>query len=75
MNLVSKCQKNSFICLMCLIHSGHWQVHEPLALIVHHLPIAVTFAFITEDNILVRGEHPKQYLNPFRRCHLGGLSM
>ncbi|XP_010669946.1 exosome complex component RRP45A isoform X2 [Beta vulgaris subsp. vulgaris] len=29
------------------------EVHEPLALIVHHLPIAVTFAFITEDNILV----------------------
>jgi len=31
-----------------------WQVQEPLPLIVHHLPIAVTFAFISDDNILVR---------------------
>lgn len=29
------------------------EVQEPRALIVHHLPIAVTFAFMTEDNILV----------------------
>ncbi|XP_057536429.1 exosome complex component RRP45A-like [Amaranthus tricolor] len=29
------------------------QVREPCALIIHHLPIAVTFAFMTQDNILV----------------------
>ncbi|XP_057522913.1 exosome complex component RRP45B-like isoform X1 [Amaranthus tricolor] len=29
------------------------EVREPLPLIVHHLPIAVTFAFITDDNIVV----------------------
>ncbi|KAL2897388.1 Exosome complex component RRP45B [Bienertia sinuspersici] len=29
------------------------EVQEPQPLIVHHLPIAVTFAFITDDNIAV----------------------
>ncbi|KAJ8450620.1 hypothetical protein Cgig2_020257 [Carnegiea gigantea] len=29
------------------------EVREPLPLIVHHLPIAVTFAFFTSDNIVV----------------------
>ncbi|XP_010667896.1 exosome complex component RRP45B isoform X3 [Beta vulgaris subsp. vulgaris] len=29
------------------------EVREPLPLIVHHLPIAVTFAFFTADNIVV----------------------
>lgn len=29
------------------------EVQEPLPLIVHHLPIAVTFAFISDDNIVV----------------------
>lgn len=29
------------------------EVQEPLSLIVHHLPIAVTFAFFTSENIVV----------------------
>ncbi|KAK9698295.1 hypothetical protein RND81_08G094400 [Saponaria officinalis] len=34
-----------------IVHSP--EEREPLPLIVHHLPIAVTFAFITDDNIAV----------------------
>ncbi|KAL9227026.1 hypothetical protein vseg_002772 [Gypsophila vaccaria] len=34
-----------------IVHSP--EEREPLPLIVHHLPIAVTFAFMTDDNIAV----------------------
>lgn len=30
-----------------------WQVREPLPLIVHHLPVAVTFAFIGTESTVV----------------------
>jgi hypothetical protein len=30
-----------------------WQVREPLALSIHHLPIAVTFAFLGDGDLLV----------------------
>lgn len=30
-----------------------WQVREPLPLIVHHLPVAITFAFIGNESTVV----------------------